>query len=1281
MGADSAALEMDQRHLDLAWEARERLRRSLVDAPRQASVSGAGSRGVRRSVDRWLEKFADPDEPVAIGRFDTEDGERRYVGKQSIHDEAENLLVVGWQSAAARPFYEATVADPRGVRLIRRFVLEKNRIVDVEQTSFTDLVQRVDELLGRSRRGPAPSAPRDLSDVLLRDLERGRTGEMLDIVQTIQATQYSLVRSPLDRLLLVEGGPGTGKTVVALHRVSWLLYNHRDRLSPDQVLVVSPNPTFTRYIRSVLPMLGDADVQHVDLRCLGPQPAGAREESADLARLKGEPRMSGLLARALRARVRVPDRSVPLRVCQAAGAVEFSVEEIESALARFVAGGSYSTARGAFRVWFTEETRRRVRAARQHRRAVAPPSASDLDAAVNRVWPSLTPQAFLRDLLGSRHRLLACAGDEFSAGDIGRLLRAPADRLSQERWTLADVALLDEADALIGGNRRTYRHVVVDEAQDLSPMQLRSLRRRCATGSYTVVGDLAQSTGPWTRSSWDDLVRTLSVEHPVSHRGLAHGYRVPRQVFEFAARLLPQASPGTVPPVPVRDGPGEPVLLRTEPDRVAESAVAQARDYAGRGLFVGIICPGCRRRAVTDRLADDDVRWSDVGRGDLGLSINLVRPEEAKGLEFDAVVVVEPHEIATGGPRGLRLLYVALTRTTQFLSVVYSRSPLPIPGAVPTPSDHDRAPENPETQDLMPSELMPSELPNPDRPSRQEVPPEQSGDGRRMPTTQELPPLPPPLLPPTDGSLPERRPRTAKGRHPESGERQQSRSGEDDGQGRFASPSPAEHPGAGGLLGSFGRPDQGQRPAGPPETPEPVSGRRRAAVRRPDSVPAPDGRLDGDPSGGHGRPVPRGGQAPARDITAVRSSSPRPGAQDPAGPRPVPARPDRPSQEEAWQAGSAPAVQRQRPTDPARRPAVDRSGPPAEGRGAGPEPARTGVPVPVGSPQDAPPERFGPDAFGDREQAPRGNDPLDTRVPWYAPDEGFDPADWHHESSTPVQEAQRPGSAPADGPERFEPHPEQRFEPHPEQEFEPHPEQEEARGFFDPFADAYPDKETAHESSEWFGDGFSRTQQAPQEPLPSMAVPTGQRPGHAPLRGVPGTAGPEQGEYPSDRPGQLRGPVPEERGTDLPREPEISRNLNRGVSRSDGDLPLGGPLGGGRDPRADGPGIDVRQAPDRAPTGPGGTAGPGGTRGTDGTGLAGPGFAGRDGGPVRPDRPGAPVEPVTICLDDLHEAVAAGIARQIARALRSAAAPTLWPVVLTLLDEELRGDPDPDDAP
>jgi hypothetical protein len=455
-----------------------------------------------------------------------------------------------------------------------------------------------------------------------------------------------------------------------LHRVSWLLFNNLGRLSPDDVLVVGPNPTFTRYIRAVLPGLGDADVQHRSMRALGPQASTRRQEAEDVARLKGEKRLATLLATALRQRVRFPAGQEQIEVGASGRGMAVTRADVEAQLRRFVQSvGNYNTGRLGFRSWLTS-----------HVGPFADPT--QIDAAAERIWPSLTPQTFLRDLLGSRERLVAAAGDDFTAGDVGRLLRPAAQRVADEEWSDADVALLDEADFLINGTVIRYAHVVVDEAQDLSPMQLRSIRRRSKAGSLTVVGDLAQSTGPWARDSWEDVISALRQELPAVAEELTLGYRVPEQVFALAAQLLPSAAPGVTPPRVIRTGPADPDLRPVDADDRVPEAVKAARDHAGRGLFVGIVCPATLRDELNDALQRAGVAWSDASRGNLSKSINVVSPEDAKGLEFDAVVVLEPEEIVEESGRGLRLLYVALTRTTRYLTVVYAGALLPLPEGV-----------------------------------------------------------------------------------------------------------------------------------------------------------------------------------------------------------------------------------------------------------------------------------------------------------------------------------------------------------------------------------------------------------------------------------------------------------------------------------------------------------------------------------------------------------------------------------------------------------------------
>lgn len=664
--ATSSELKLEQEYFDAAWDARERKRRTLKDAPVAAAGSRAAVSAVKRGADRLLDQIGAPDEAVAFGRFDLADGECVYIGKNLISDDSRTPLVINWQAPFAAPYFEARYDDARGLARRRKFFTTRNKVDDFEEVLFEDLARRVGDLTSLEQAG--------IDDAVLRDLEQDRTGEMRDIVQTIHSSQYGLVQAPLEQLLIVQGGPGTGKTAVALHRASWLLFNHRDRLAPSQVLVVGPNATFTRYIKSVLPGLGDADVSHLDLRSLGPQVSSGRAENLATVRIKGDSRMAELLDRALMQRIRVPDRLDVLTVGPESGGARFSPQEIAAALARYSASGTYASARVAFRAWLAQE------ASRRYAGSVSP---TQVESAVERVWPSLTPQAFLRDLLGSRERLLAAAGDDFTAGEVGRLLRPAAEKLSAETWSDADIALLDEADALITGPGRRFLHIIVDEAQDLTPMQLRSVRRRSMDGSMTLVGDLAQSTGVWARDSWADVAEALEKAHPVVIAELGYGYRVPRQVFALAERLLPEAAPGVTPPRVVREGPAEPQLEQVDADDRILRTVQVAQERAGQGLFVGIVCPDSLRVELVKGLASKGVRYSDASKGSLGASINLVSPLEAKGLEFDSVVVLEPEAIVEEYDRGLRMLYVALTRTTRYLAVVHAGRLLPLSEGAP----------------------------------------------------------------------------------------------------------------------------------------------------------------------------------------------------------------------------------------------------------------------------------------------------------------------------------------------------------------------------------------------------------------------------------------------------------------------------------------------------------------------------------------------------------------------------------------------------------------------
>jgi hypothetical protein len=699
----SAEMAAEQDYFDAAAAHRARSLKALGNAQ-----SAAAHPGVAAHLKRHAEAAADAinraDQGVAFGRIDTEDAGTLYIGRQWISDEMREPVVINWHVPAAAPYFEASHAKPLSVTRKRTYECDGNTIRDFADVVFADIAATVDTFL-------------------LRELGRARTGAMRDIVATIQAAQYDVIRAPMEQVLIIEGGPGTGKTAVALHRVSWLLFHHSDTVQADGVLVVGPHPTFIRYLREVLPSLGDSDVVMRDITQLAPDVPRGRSEPAPVARLKGDARMASMLARALESRIGTPESAE--RIPVGGRFVSVPGADIQALLAECrAAAGPYLQRRAVFRERLADLVRTRAGAEPDRQGALA--------NLVERLWPQQSAASFLGDLFGSRRRLLAArtdlAGSSGAPGgaaggegadegtatdglteDEARLLyRRGADRLSQEIWSPADLPLLDELEHLInggtingvttngvtsGGLTERYAHIVIDEAQDLSPMQLRSVARRSGTGSITVVGDLAQSTGPWARDGWEEVTSHLPTTFPVSTSRLRYGYRVPRQAYEHAARLLPVAAPAVSPPDVIRDGPAEPRVHQVHLDQRAGQVVAVAQAHAVEGRFVGIICPQRCRREVEAALSANSVEWSSADRGELGATINLVSPQEAKGLEFDAVVVVEPEQIVADYERGHRMLYIALTRTTGYVDVVCVGDPLPL--TVPPPpliSKQDDAP-------------------------------------------------------------------------------------------------------------------------------------------------------------------------------------------------------------------------------------------------------------------------------------------------------------------------------------------------------------------------------------------------------------------------------------------------------------------------------------------------------------------------------------------------------------------------------------------------------------
>jgi len=688
--ANESELQSEQRRFDTARRQRELEREQLQAGLTAGAADAWAAAALARSRGKNLAAMGSPHDSVAFGRIDFDSsGETLYVGNR--HIQASGVTVINWRAKMAEPYYTATIAQAMGLRLRRKFDTERNRIRAFQDEVFRDIERRVAALTEDT----GASEPLT-DDALLRSLEADRSAQMRDIAKTIQSAQYELVIAPADGTLIIQGGAGTGKTAVALHRVSMLLYRERDWLSPEDVLVIGPSGRFNQFIDTVLPSLGDAGVQHGDLLSLGPANSSGRADDDAVARIKGDARMATVIRNALYDRVRVStDSSGRVTIGQGGAVARFTPEELETRLVDIRKGvSSYERGRRQFRQWLSTESSRRTRS----RTGV---DTRLLDGAVDRIWPRASAADVLGDLLATPRLLDRCSKDVLSPEEIGKLSQARRPSRHPRRWSKADVALLDELWSLIEGRQKAYKHVVVDEAQDLSGMQWRSVLRRCRGGSCTLVGDIAQSTGPYARATWADVAATFEALGPVRTSDLKYGYRVPRQVFDLAARLLPTAAPDVAVPKSVRSGPSDPGLHCVAADEVVDRVADQARALGETGDFSAVLADAETLLRLGAELRRRGIEFDEHATEAATTGLSLMTPIQAKGLEFDAVVVVEPARIARDDVAGARELYIALTRTTRHLHLVYSEG-LPILGLAPwqpptTSNSHGNTPVDVDT--------------------------------------------------------------------------------------------------------------------------------------------------------------------------------------------------------------------------------------------------------------------------------------------------------------------------------------------------------------------------------------------------------------------------------------------------------------------------------------------------------------------------------------------------------------------------------------------------------
>ena len=661
-------LAAEQAHLDHARDQLRRMREAAdgLDAVKASDPLNAAllSHVLARRVASLQD---DPHTTLFFGRIDctTEVGEETFhVGRRHVSDATGDPVVVDWRAPISTAFYRASPSEPMGVHLRRRFGVDRGRL-----TAYED--EHLDTAGGAEAH----------SEILAAEIERPRSGPMRDIVSTIQPEQDAIVRSDLGTSICVQGAPGTGKTAVGLHRAAWLLYSFRTGLERSGVLVVGPNRAFLDHIGAVLPSLGEVRVRHTTIDDLLDHGRVRTEERPEVAVLKGDPRLAEVLRRAVWSRVgRADEALVVPRGARKWRVPAYEVQDVLDELAgrgiRYSAARALLPQRLAHHVLVQME---RSGDSPDDRVQDAVARSAPVRAHVRGLWPELDPSGVLFSLFSDADAL-ASAAEGVLTEDEQRMLRweRPPRTKGAARWTRADMALLDELADLLD-RTPSLGHVVLDEAQDLSPMQLRAVGRRASTGSLTVLGDIAQGTTPWATESWDDAMTHLgrpSREQVVLDRG----FRVPGLVIDFAARLLPSVAPGLGAPRSVRDNPGRLELVPTDAAGRDDAVVAAVRHAMREPGSVGVIVAGSDVDAVSTALTGDGIGHgrldSDHG-DDEDRQVELVPAVVAKGLEFDRVVVVEPSTIVAAEPdrrTGLRRLYVVLTRAVSELTVVHAES-------------------------------------------------------------------------------------------------------------------------------------------------------------------------------------------------------------------------------------------------------------------------------------------------------------------------------------------------------------------------------------------------------------------------------------------------------------------------------------------------------------------------------------------------------------------------------------------------------------------------------
>jgi DNA helicase IV len=689
-GAEDPVLVTERDHLRSSREFLQLMREDVLSL-RAMGGDPVSEEYLKADLYRRAEALVDlPDTPLFFGRLDYAGspgdsapdvgdvaGERLHIGRRHVHDPDGRPVVIDWRAPVSRPFYRASPAEPMGLARRRRFGFSGGELTAYEDEDFT--AAGTPSAVGvppAAGPGPAPSR------ILIDEIERPRSGPMRDIVATIQPDQDDIVRAGADQTVCVQGAPGTGKTAVGLHRVAYLLYAHAERMHRGGVLVIGPNRAFLAYIRNVLPALGELDVTQTsvtDLLATVPVRAADPERAAAV---KGDARMAEVLRRALWLQVTEPAESIMLvrgsrRWRVSSRELAELAEELRRRGVRYGTGREMLSHRIAHVILTRMEASGETCDDRTHEsvRRSAP-----VRAAVSASWPKADPVRQVFRLLSDPDLLAAAADGLLEPEEQAAILWAKPPRgPGSARWSPADAVLIDEARDLIE-RTPSLAHVVVDEAQDLSPMECRAIGRRCATGSATVLGDIAQGTTAWATPGWPQLLAHLG-KQDAGLRILDTGYRVPSQILDFASRLLRHIAPGLSPATSVRQDAGSLVITPATAQALPDALTDACADALSRPGSAAVIAADDQVPALSQVLSRAGLAHEVLSGGGDSQPLTLVPVTLAKGLEFDQVIVVEPGRIAIGETRGLQRLYVALTRAVSRLTVLHAE---PLPEALAT---------------------------------------------------------------------------------------------------------------------------------------------------------------------------------------------------------------------------------------------------------------------------------------------------------------------------------------------------------------------------------------------------------------------------------------------------------------------------------------------------------------------------------------------------------------------------------------------------------------------